>query len=181
MATPSPCFSASLVRALGGNSLPLLRVIAFIVSLGFCSDFPGIYYVLPRIPGAVGGGLTLAPRGDKKCPLYFGQEISEVNKGLPARFSTWMSSSPCVAEPENVTDPLYIDAGPISSIGFEIKKTEGSGYKIVFCPIMSNCTDVGIFVDRNGVRRLGLTSTPFEIVFKRVTGRETSSRTMSII
>ncbi|KAL0683352.1 hypothetical protein Bca4012_050200 [Brassica carinata] len=87
----------------------------------------------------------------------------------------------CVAEPENVTDPLYIDAGPISSIGFEIKKTEGSGYKIVFCPIMSNCTDVGIFVDRNGVRRLGLTSTPFEIVFKRVTGRETSSRTMSII
>nr|VDD22983.1 unnamed protein product [Brassica oleracea] len=140
-----------------------------------------IYYVLPRIPGAVGGGLTLAPRGDKKCPLYFGQEISEVNKGLPARFSTWMSSSPCVAEPENVTDPLYIDAGPISSIGFEIKKTEGSGYKIVFCPIMSNCTDVGIFVDRNGVRRLGLTSTPFEIVFKRVTGRETSSRTMSII
>ena len=58
----------------------------------------GIYYVLPRIPGAVGGGLTLAPRGDKKCPLYVGQEISEVNKGLPARFSTWMSSSPVVVE-----------------------------------------------------------------------------------
>ncbi|WZY76799.1 hypothetical protein YC2023_023183 [Brassica napus] len=162
-----------------------------------------IYYVLPRIPGAVGGGLTLAPRGDKKCPLYVGQEISEVNKGLPARFSTWMSSSPVVVEsdylnieiinfkptnsailnllPENVTDPFYIDAGPISSISFEIKKTEGSGYKIVFCPIMSNCTDVGIYVDRNGVRRLGLTSTPFEIVFKKVTGRETSSKTMSII
>ncbi|CAN6845015.1 unnamed protein product [Brassica oleracea] len=69
-----------------------------------------------------------------------------------------MSSSPVV--PENVTEPLYIEAGPLSSIGFEIKKTEGSGYKIVFCPIMSNRTDVGIFkltlfpfVDRNGVRR----------------------------
>ncbi|CAH8334685.1 unnamed protein product [Eruca vesicaria subsp. sativa] len=33
----------------------------------------GSYYVLPRILGAAGGGLTLVPSGGNKCPLYIGQ------------------------------------------------------------------------------------------------------------
>ncbi|CAH8359318.1 unnamed protein product [Eruca vesicaria subsp. sativa] len=54
--------------------------------------FGGSYYVLPAISGPAGGGLTLVrPPSDKQCPLYVGQESSEVEKGTPVKFSNWRS------------------------------------------------------------------------------------------
>uniref|UniRef100_A0A0D3E5F5 Neprosin domain-containing protein n=1 Tax=Brassica oleracea var. oleracea TaxID=109376 RepID=A0A0D3E5F5_BRAOL len=43
--------------------------------------FSGSYYVIRRIFGAAGGGLTLVPRGDKQCCdtrhlLYGGQRVT---------------------------------------------------------------------------------------------------------
>ena len=49
--------------------------------------FDGSYYVLPRISGPGGGGLSLTSRGGNWCPLYIGQEYSEVNRGIPIKFS----------------------------------------------------------------------------------------------
>ncbi|KAF8090432.1 hypothetical protein N665_0476s0011 [Sinapis alba] len=172
--------------------------------------FSGSYYVVPRIFGAGGGGLTLtSPGGGNHCPLYIGQEDSEVNRGIPVRFSDWMpkiavvlesvnlniemdvAATICfgstywnVAGPDIVMKEVLIPAGPRPSNGlFQIKKIEDGigGYKIVYCPNESNCSDIGIFVDKEGVRRLALSSTPFEVVFVKATETKTSSKTMSII
>ncbi|KAL0877970.1 hypothetical protein Bca101_027676 [Brassica carinata] len=171
--------------------------------------FEGSYYVLPRIFGAAGGGLTLSPRGSNQCPLYIGQEISEVNRGIPVRFSDWRTKVAFVPEstnlniemdvkaticaqstywsvppPDMVIEAAFIAAGPKPSNDFfQIQKIEDSigGYKIVFCFNGEDCVDVGIFVDRHGVRRLALASTPFEVVFMKATGTEASSKPMSII
>ncbi|KAF8111315.1 hypothetical protein N665_0076s0294 [Sinapis alba] len=84
-----------------------------------------------------------------------------------------------------------IVAGPKPELGkdssksfFQIKKNEDSsnGYNIVFCPNDKNCVDVGIFVDKDGVRRLILSSTPFTVMFLNSNETETSfKKTMSII
>ncbi|XP_072962587.1 kunitz trypsin inhibitor 5-like [Typha angustifolia] len=48
---------------------------------------PGVkYYVLPVFRG-LGGGLAFSKHGDLPCPLYVGQESSEVNDGFPVTFS----------------------------------------------------------------------------------------------
>ncbi|XP_009128558.1 kunitz trypsin inhibitor 4-like [Brassica rapa] len=83
-----------------------------------------------------------------------------------------------------VIDPLFIAAGPKRSSGlFHIKKINDAlgGYKIVFCPNDSDCSDIGIFVDRHGVRRLALSSTPFPVVFMKASGTEALPKTMSIV
>ncbi|KAL0715718.1 hypothetical protein Bca4012_065040 [Brassica carinata] len=136
----------------------------------------GSYYVLPRIWGAAGGGLNLAPPpppGDNQCPLFIGQEPSEVNKGIPVRFSNWRSSVRFVPESTNLNIKMDVKA-TIKKIGDNL-----SGYKIAFCPEDKDCINVGIKVDRSGVRRLVLSSTPFEVVFEKAT--YTSSKTMSIV
>ncbi|CAN6998525.1 unnamed protein product, partial [Brassica oleracea var. botrytis] len=172
--------------------------------------FDGSYYVLPRIFGPAGGGLTLAPHGGNNCPLYIGQEYSEVNRGIPVRFSDWRTKVAFVPEstnlniemdvkaticvqstywyvpaPDMVFEAAFIAAGPKPSNDFfQIKKIEDSigGYKIVFCFNGEDCVDVGIFVDKHGVRRLALASTPFEVVFVRASETKTSSKpVMSII
>ncbi|XP_013719785.1 kunitz trypsin inhibitor 4-like [Brassica napus] len=140
--------------------------------------FDGSYYVLPRISGPGGGGLSLTSRGGNWCPLYIGQEYSEVNRGIPIKFSNWMIQVAFAPESTSlniqmdvptticgqstywyvpppkagVIDPLFIAAGPKRSSGlFHIKKINDAlgGYKIVFCPNDSDCSDIGIFVDRH--------------------------------
>ena len=68
---------------------------------------------------------------------------------------------------------------------FQIKKDGDSsnGYNIVFCPNDKDCIDVGIFVDKDGVRRLALSSTPFPVMFLNSTDETETSfkKTMSII
>nr|VDD64330.1 unnamed protein product [Brassica oleracea] len=66
---------------------------------------------------------------------------------------------------------------------FQVKKNEDffRGYNIVFCPNDKDCIDVGVFVDKDGVRRLTLSSTPFPVMFVGATETETLSKTMSII
>ncbi|WZY76792.1 hypothetical protein YC2023_023176 [Brassica napus] len=154
--------------------------------------FDGSYYVLPRISGPGGGGLTLSSR--------------EVNRGIPVKFSDWRTKVAFVpesanlnihmdvkaticgqstywyvppVEPITVIEALFIGAGPKPSNGFfQIKKIEDGlgGYKIVFCVNNNDCSDIGIFVDKQGVRRLALSSTPFEVRFMKATETETSTK-----
>ena len=182
--------------------------------------FDGSYYVLPLIWGPTGGGLTLVSRRGNQCPLFIGQERSEVNRGIPVKFSNWRSRVGFVPEEENLNikmdvEPticaqsaywwvtpapspwrsLFIAVGPKPEAGgedssrsfFQIKKTEAklNAYKFVFCSEGNDCIDVGKN-EEGGVRGLVLGSTPpfatpFEVVFVKATGTDTSSKTMSII
>ncbi|KAL0701625.1 hypothetical protein Bca4012_057747 [Brassica carinata] len=72
--------------------------------------FGGSYYVLPAISGPAGGGLTLAPLGDKPCPLYIGQEPSEVERGIPVKFSNWRSRVPFVPESADLNIEMDVAA-----------------------------------------------------------------------
>ena len=175
------------------------------------------YYVLPAIWGPTGGGLTLFSLGDKQCPLYIQKEDSEVERGIPVKFSNWKPRVGFVPESENLniemdvaaticvqstywwvavsgmpTVKSLIAAGPkpepakdSSKSFFQIKKDGDSsnGYNIVFCPNDKDCIDVGIFVDKDGVRRLALSSTPFAVMFLNSTDETETSfkKTMSII
>ncbi|KAF8111313.1 hypothetical protein N665_0076s0292 [Sinapis alba] len=70
----------------------------------------GSYYVLPAIFGPTGGGLTLAPLGDKQCPLYIGQETSEVERGIPVKFSNWKSRVGFVPEAADLNIEMDVAA-----------------------------------------------------------------------
>ncbi|CAH2067034.1 unnamed protein product [Thlaspi arvense] len=66
---------------------------------------------------------------------------------------------------------------------FQIVKSGDDTYKFVFCPRTCDsggpkCSDVGIFVDEIGVRRLALSSKPFLVKFKKANVTEISSKTM---
>ncbi|EOA35721.1 hypothetical protein CARUB_v10020954mg [Capsella rubella] len=63
--------------------------------------FRGSYYVLPLIRGR-GGGLTLAGRGGELCPLDIVQESSEVDEGIPVKFSNWRPRVGFVPESEDL-------------------------------------------------------------------------------
>lgn len=68
------------------------------------------YYVLPIFWGAGGGGLTLAPVFGNQCPLFLGQERSDLNRGIPVRFSNWRSRVKHVPESENLN--IEMDTTP---------------------------------------------------------------------
>ncbi|XP_013589669.1 PREDICTED: 21 kDa seed protein-like [Brassica oleracea var. oleracea] len=69
----------------------------------------GSYYVLPLIWGPTGGGLTLVSRRGNQCPLFIGQERSEVNRGIPVKFSNWRSRVGFVPESENLNIKMDIE------------------------------------------------------------------------
>ncbi|CAH8334645.1 unnamed protein product [Eruca vesicaria subsp. sativa] len=72
--------------------------------------FAGSYYVLPAIFGAAGGGLNLASRGSNQCPLFVGQEISEVDRGIPVKFSNWRYKVAFVPESTNINIEMDVKA-----------------------------------------------------------------------
>ncbi|CAN6852541.1 unnamed protein product, partial [Brassica oleracea var. botrytis] len=72
--------------------------------------FDGSYYVLPAIFGAAGGGLNLASRGSNQCPLFVGQEISEVDRGIPVKFSNWRLKVGFVPESEKLNIKMDVKA-----------------------------------------------------------------------
>ncbi|CAH8359358.1 unnamed protein product [Eruca vesicaria subsp. sativa] len=67
----------------------------------------GSYYVLPIFSG---GGLTLSPRGGNQCPLYIGQEDSDVNRGIPVKFSNPKSRFGFVLESVNLNIKMDVKA-----------------------------------------------------------------------
>lgn len=178
--------------------------------------FRDSYYVLPLIRGS-GGGTTLAGRGGELCPLDIVQESSELEVGIPVKFSNWRPRVAFVPESANLnieTDigaticvqstywrvgefdkkrkQYFIVAGPkpegsghdsLKSF-FKIEKSGNfKAYKFVFCPRTCDsgnpkCSDVGIFVDELGVRRLALSDKPFLVMFKKANVTEVSSKTM---
>ncbi|KAL0731725.1 hypothetical protein Bca4012_027819 [Brassica carinata] len=70
----------------------------------------GSYYIIPLNYGTVGGGLTLSPRGDNLCPLFVGQRTSEVNRGIPVKFSNWRPKMPFVPQSENLNIEMDVKA-----------------------------------------------------------------------
>ncbi|KAL0877972.1 hypothetical protein Bca101_027678 [Brassica carinata] len=172
--------------------------------------FNGSYYVLPRIFGPGGGGLFLATLDGYNCPRYIGQESIVGKMGIPVKFSDWKTKVAFVPESTNLniemdvkakicSRPTYwrvyedrpdvddeamfvaTDRKPLND-SFQIKKIEDpiGGYKIMFCYGGQNCYNVGIFVDKEGVHRLALTSDPFKVVFMKATETKTSSKPVSI-
>ncbi|KAF2564330.1 hypothetical protein F2Q70_00016022 [Brassica cretica] len=175
----------------------------------------GSYYVIPLNYGTKGGGLTLSPRGDNLCPLFVGQRISEVNRGIPVKFSNWRSKVQFVPQSENLNiemdvkakfcvrstywwvtaaeshfRKLFVTAGPKPELGedtsksfFQIKKTGVlvNSYTVAFCSKDNGCSDVGIFMDEHGIRRLALGSMPFPVMFMKATEEDTSSKNMYIL
>ncbi|KAG2321824.1 hypothetical protein Bca52824_015037 [Brassica carinata] len=168
--------------------------------------FRDSYYVLPVIRGQ-GGGLSLRGRGGKPCPLDIVQRSSELEEGIPVKFSNWKIKVAFVPESWNLNIETvvraticiqstywrvgefdearkqnFVVAGPQDSQKsfFQIQKCGDDAYKFVFCPpaLETRCSNVGIFVDEVGVRRLALTSEPFLVVFKKANVTETLSKTM---
>ncbi|KAL0701623.1 hypothetical protein Bca4012_057745 [Brassica carinata] len=72
--------------------------------------FGGSYYVLPAFSDADGGGLTLVTLRDRQCPLLIGQEYSEVERGIPVKFSNWRSRVGFVPESENLNIEMDVKA-----------------------------------------------------------------------
>ncbi|KAF3517834.1 hypothetical protein DY000_02063794, partial [Brassica cretica] len=144
--------------------------------------FRDSYYVLPVIRGQ-GGGLSLRGRGGIPCPLDIVQESSEVDQGIPVKFSNWKIKVAFVPESRNLNIETVVRATIcIQSTYWQIQKSGDDAYKFVFCPPAletgcPRCRNVGIFVDEIGVRRLALTSEPFLVVFKKANVTEISSKT----
>lgn len=178
--------------------------------------FHGSYYVLPVIRGQ-GGGVTLEGRGGQLCPFDIVQESSEVEEGIPVKFSNWRPRVGFVPESEDLNIKTDVGAticiqstywrvgkfdyerkqyfvvagrgpnpegtGKDSLSFFKIVKSGDDAYKFVFCPRTwdsdcPKCSDVGIFVDELGVRRLALSDKPFLVTFKKANVTEVSSKTM---
>ncbi|CAH8312099.1 unnamed protein product [Eruca vesicaria subsp. sativa] len=126
--------------------------------------FLGSYYVLPVVRGR-GGGLTLRGRGGELCPYDIVQESSELDEGIPVRFSNWKPKIALVLESVDLnikTDveaticfqstywrvgefdeerkQYFIQAGLQDSPNsfFQIKKSGDDAYKFVFCPQTSD-------------------------------------------
>ncbi|CAE5963992.1 unnamed protein product [Arabidopsis arenosa] len=85
---------AAVLAATTANAQPVLDIDGDII-------FGGSYYVLPVIRGQ-GGGVTLSGRGDQPCPLDIVQESSEVDEGIPVKFSNWRSRVGFVPESESL-------------------------------------------------------------------------------
>ncbi|KAJ7975462.1 Kunitz trypsin inhibitor [Quillaja saponaria] len=122
------------------------------------------YYVLPHIWGPTGGGLSLGTHNNKSCPLYVTKEISEIESGLPVRFSPVFSKLPIVTPSADLTIQTtaitvcieslvwrlvkessglwFVGTNGVKSPGtdgitstFKIEKSDQLwGYNLVFCP-----------------------------------------------
>ncbi|KAG2321827.1 hypothetical protein Bca52824_015040 [Brassica carinata] len=77
--------------------------------------FGGSYYVLPALSDADGGGLTLVTLRDRQCPLLIGQEYSEVERGIPVKFSNWRSRVGFVPESENLNIEMDVKSYDLRS------------------------------------------------------------------
>ncbi|CAN7053003.1 unnamed protein product [Brassica rapa subsp. trilocularis] len=133
--------------------------------------FRGSYYVLPVIRGR-GGGLTLRGR-DLNIK-------TDVEATICFQSTYWRVGEFDEERQQYVVVAGLQDDSPNSF--FQIEKSGDDAYKFVFCPKTGDsgrqCTNVGIFVDEIGVRRLALSSEPFLVMFKKANVTEISSKTI---
>lgn len=92
------CFLLALTSVLAVTASPGQPVLDINGDMIFNSS----YYIIPLNFGTAGGGLTLSPRGDDRCPLFVGQRTSEVNRGISVKFSNWRSKVPFVPQSVNL-------------------------------------------------------------------------------
>uniref|UniRef100_A0A1J3K3F4 Kunitz-type trypsin inhibitor KTI1 n=1 Tax=Noccaea caerulescens TaxID=107243 RepID=A0A1J3K3F4_NOCCA len=140
------------------------------------------YHIVPATP-ETGGGLF--SNSEEICPLDILQSKNPLDLGLPIKLNSelwfvkefndvtiefeapnWFlcpeeSKGWRVVYSEEFKKSLVISSGGSSNPSrFQIHRVEGDAYKIVYCTNMSptTCTNVGIFTDLSGVRRLVLTN-----------------------
>lgn len=76
--------------------------------------FRGSYYVLPVIRGR-GGGVSLRGRGGELCPFDIVQESSEVDEGIPVKFSNWRPRVAFVPNHRTLTSRWTLELRSVSS------------------------------------------------------------------
>ncbi|CAA7043117.1 unnamed protein product [Microthlaspi erraticum] len=137
------------------------------------------YYLIPAVPGKGGGlewwnNVESVPQSES---LHIEMDIwgSDANMTC-CRQTSWKVDGNYDKERKQ----FFVMASSkdrFSSSTFDLKKT-GDAYKIMFCPSIdcaasnsklcgSGCSDIGIFVDEKGVRRLAFSSKPHLVKFKR--------------
>ncbi|CAN6998557.1 unnamed protein product [Brassica oleracea var. botrytis] len=164
----------------------------------------GSYYVIPLNYGTKGGGLTLSPRDNfrghqghsrkfsnwrPKVQFVPQSENLNIEMDVKAKFCV-RSTYWWVTAAESHFRKLFVTAGPKPELGedtsksfFQIKKTGVlvNSYTVAFCSKDNGCSDVGIFMDEHGIRRLALGSMPLPVMFMRATEEKTSSKNMYIL
>ncbi|MED6139940.1 hypothetical protein PIB30_088541 [Stylosanthes scabra] len=128
--------------------------------------------------------------GSKGIPLVFTpvnpkKGVVRVNTDLNINFAYGDSMCPGpmvwnVAYRDNSTGERFLTTGGV--VGnpgrktvanwFKIRKYE-NGYKLVYCPSVctycySKCSDIGIYEDQFGNKRLALSNVPYKVWFQRV-------------
>ncbi|CAN6852544.1 unnamed protein product [Brassica oleracea] len=164
----------------------------------------GSYYVIPLNYGTKGGGLTLSPRDNFRGQQGHSRKFSNwrpkvqfvpqsenlnIEMDVKAKFCV-RSTYWWVTAAESHFRKLFVTAGPKPELGedtsksfFQIKKTGVlvNSYTVAFCSKDNGCSDVGIFMDEHGIRRLALGSMPLPVMFMRATEEKTSSKNMYIL
>ncbi|MED6143227.1 hypothetical protein PIB30_004315 [Stylosanthes scabra] len=128
--------------------------------------------------------------GSKGIPLVFTpvnpkKGVVRVNTDLNINFAYGDSMCPGpmvwnVANRDNSTGERFLTTdGVVGNPGrktvanwFKIRKYE-NGYKVVYCPSVCNycyyeCSDIGIYEDQFGNKRLALTNVPYKVWFQLV-------------
>ncbi|KAJ0229254.1 Kunitz trypsin inhibitor 1 [Hirschfeldia incana] len=156
------------------------------------------YYVVPATTETEGG---LSSNSEEICPLDILQSKNPLDLGLPIKIRSdlWF-----VKEMNNVTiefeapdwflcpeeskgwrvsystefkKSLVISTGGSSNPkSFQIHPVQGNGYKIVYCT--TTCSNVGIFTDVSGLRRLSLTNDePLLVKFQKAPAHDEPAKT----
>uniref|UniRef100_A0A1J3D7Y6 Miraculin n=1 Tax=Noccaea caerulescens TaxID=107243 RepID=A0A1J3D7Y6_NOCCA len=100
---PTFCFVLALTAVLATTaSAAVLDIKGDII-------FRGSYYVLPFVRGR-GGGVSLAGRGGQPCPYDIVQESSELDEGIPVKFSNWAPRVAFVPESQNLNIETDVEA-----------------------------------------------------------------------
>ncbi|KAK9131182.1 hypothetical protein Sjap_011669 [Stephania japonica] len=130
------------------------------------------YYILPVHRGAAGGGggLTLGPnRNHTNCPLDVVQSVPESSNGLPVFFSPVVNQA-AVRVVRISTDYTVVFNASTICVQSTAWKRAPFDESVGMCSTCGKilCKDIGVFVDKDRVRRLALTDdNPIVVQFKK--------------
>ncbi|XP_015883988.3 kunitz trypsin inhibitor 5 [Ziziphus jujuba] len=131
-------------------------------------------------PREISHGLPL-----KLTPVNYKKGVIRVSTDLNIKFSP--AATMCrqstvwrLDDYDKKTGQRFVSSGGVEgnpgpatlSNWFKIEKL-GAAYKLVFCPSVCHhckvaCRDIGVYIDKVGMRRLALSDKPLKVVFKKV-------------
>ncbi|KAJ7975408.1 Kunitz trypsin inhibitor [Quillaja saponaria] len=121
------------------------------------------YYVSPHIWGPTGGGLSLGTLNNNSCPHYVIQEKSEVQRGLPIKFSPVFSRFIFVTTNTPLTIQTINETECIESLVWKLVK-ESTGLWLVSTNGTASPGTEGI-TSRFVIERIGTSFPAYKIVF----------------